>query len=96
MKTMIKTSKPRRDGMVRVTFALPVDEPAAAVSVVGDFNDWDPYANPLRIRANRTRSASVTVPSGSTLRFRYLADGGRWFDDDTVSLGEGEDAIIAV
>lgn len=93
---MVKTSKPRRDGMVRVTFALPVEEPAFAVSVVGDFNDWDPFANPLRIRANRTRSASVTVPSGSTLRFRYLAEGGHWFDDDTLSPADGQDAIIAV
>lgn len=96
MKTMIKTSKPRRDGMVRVTFTLPVEEPPSAVSVVGDFNDWDPYAHPLKIRANRTRSASVTVPSGSTLRFRYLADGGRWFDDDSLSPDRGVDAIIAV
>jgi 1,4-alpha-glucan branching enzyme len=93
---MIKTSKPRGDGMVRVTFALPVAESAAAVSVVGDFNDWDPFAHPLRVRANQTRSAAVTVPTGSTLRFRYLADGGRWFDDETVSLGEGQDAVIAV
>jgi 1,4-alpha-glucan branching enzyme len=93
---MIKTSKPRRDGMVRVTFTLPAREPAAAVSVVGDFNGWNPFAHPLRNRANRIRSASVTVPSGSTLRFRYLADGGRWFDDDSVSLAAGEDAVIAV
>jgi 1,4-alpha-glucan branching enzyme len=93
---MIKTSKPRGDGMVRVTFALPVAEPAAPVSVVGDFNDWDPFAHPLRVRANQTRSAAVTVPTGSTLRFRYLADGGRWFDDESVSLGEGQDAVIAV
>jgi 1,4-alpha-glucan branching enzyme len=93
---MVKTSKPRRDGTVRVTFALPLEEPASAVSVVGDFNDWDPFANPLRVRANRTRSASVTVPLGSTLRFRYLAEGGRWFDDDTLSPAEGQDAIIAV
>ena len=93
---MIKTSKPRRDGTVRVTFMLPMEEPASAVSVVGDFNDWNPFAHPLRIRANRTRSASVTVPSGSTLRFRYLAEGGRWFNDDSLSLAEGEDAIIAV
>jgi hypothetical protein len=96
MKAMIKTSKPRRDGTVRVTFTLPVEEPASAVSVVGDFNDWDPFAHPLKIRANRTRSASVTVPSGSTLRFRYLADGGRWFDDDSLSTSAGQDAIIAV
>ena len=93
---MIKTSRPRRDGTVRVTFTLPMEEPASAVSVVGDFNDWDPYAHPLKVRANRTRSASVTVPSGSTLRFRYLADGGRWFDDDSLSPDVGEDAIIAV
>ena len=38
----------------------------------------------------------MTVPSGSTLRFRYLADGGQWFDDDTMSPEVGEDAIIAV
>jgi 1,4-alpha-glucan branching enzyme len=93
---MVKTSKPRRDGTVRVTFTLPAGDPVAAVSVVGDFNDWDPFAHPLRRRANRTRSTSVVVPAGSTLRFRYLAEGGRWFNDDTVSPADGEDAIIAV
>jgi 1,4-alpha-glucan branching enzyme len=93
---MVKTSKPLRDGTVRVTFALPAEHPEVVASVVGDFNDWDPFAHPLRVRSNQTRSASVTVPSGSTLRFRYLADGGRWFDDETVSPGEGKDAIIAV
>lgn len=93
---MVKTSRPRRDGMVRVTFTLPAEDPGAAVSVVGDFNDWDPFAHPLRRRANRTRSASVTVPAGSTLRFRYLAEGGHWFNDDTTSPADGGDAIIAV
>ena len=93
---MIKATRAGRDGSIRVTFALPADEPAGAVSVVGSFNDWNPFAHPLRVRANRTRSASVTIPAGSTLRFRYLADGGRWFDDDTLTPGEGEDAIIAV
>jgi 1,4-alpha-glucan branching enzyme len=93
---MVKTARIRRDGTVRVTFTLPAGEPAGAVSVVGDFNGWDPYSHPLRVRGNRTRSASVTVPSGSTFRFRYLAEGGRWFDDETVQPGDGADAIIAV
>ena len=74
---MIKTNRPGQDGTVRVTFALPADEPDGAVSVVGNFNDWDPFAHPLRRRANRTRSAVVTVPVGSTLHFRYLAEGGQ-------------------
>ena len=80
---MIKTTKPGRNGTVRVTFALPTDEPGGAVSVVGDFNGWDPFAHPLRRRANGTRSAAVTVQAGSVLRFRYLAEGGVWFDDDS-------------
>jgi 1,4-alpha-glucan branching enzyme len=93
---LIKTTRPGRDGTVRVTFALPTDEPAGAVSVVGSFNDWNPYAHPLRRRANRTRSVAVTVPAGSTLHFRYLAEGGRWFDDETLSAPDGQDAAITV
>jgi hypothetical protein len=34
----------------------------------------------------------VTVPAGSTLHFRYLAEGGRWFDDETL----GQDVAITV
>ena len=93
---MIKTSRPGRDGTVRVTFALPIDEPGGAVSVVGDFNDWNPHTHPLRKRANRTRSAAVTVQAGTTLHFRYLAEGGVWFDDDSVPIHNGGDAAITV
>jgi 1,4-alpha-glucan branching enzyme len=93
---LIKTTRPERDGTVRVTFALPADEPAGSVSVVGSFNDWDPFAHPLRRRANRTRSVAVTVPVGSTLHFRYLAEGGRWFDDESIPAADGRDVAITV
>ena len=93
---MIKVSKPVRDGSVRVTFALPASEPPGAVSVVGDFNNWNPFAHPLRKRSNGTRSTVVTVPPGSTLRFRYLAEGGLWFDDDSARGADGHGASISV
>ena len=93
---MVKTTKLGQDGMIRVTFALPDGEPSGAVSVVGDFNEWDPFAHPLRRRSNRTRSASVTVAPGSTLRFRYLGEDGFWFDDETVPMGDDQDATISV
>jgi 1,4-alpha-glucan branching enzyme len=93
---VIKTAKPGSDGTVRVTFALPADVPFGAVSVVGDFNGWDPFAHPMRRRANGTRSAAVTVRAGSTLRFRYLAEGGVWFDDETVPAPDGQGAAVTV
>jgi len=74
---VIKTSRPGRNGTVRVTFALPIDDPGGAVSVVGNFNDWNPHTHPLRKRANQTRSAAVTVRAGSTLHFRYPRRGRR-------------------
>jgi 1,4-alpha-glucan branching enzyme len=93
---LIKTTKPGQDGTVRVTFALPIDEPGGAVSVVGNFNDWNPFTHPLRKRANRTRSAAITVQAGSTLHFRYLAEGGVWFDDESVPAQDGQGAAITV
>jgi len=93
---LIKVDKPTRNGTVRVTFVLPATEPAGAVSVVGDFNGWDPHAHPLRKRGNGARSAAVSVPAGATLRFRYLAEGGVWFDDETAAPRDGQGATITV
>lgn len=63
---------------IKLTFSLDLDRP---VSVVGDFNDWDPAAHPLKPRTNGKRSAVVTLPPGGRHTFRYLADGGQFFDD---------------
>src|SRR5690349_22893515 len=93
---LIKTAKPGRNGTVRVTFALPREAPGGAVSVVGDFNGWDPFAHPLRRRANGTRSATVTIPACRTLHIRYLADGGIWFDAETVPHKDAHGGYIAI
>ncbi|MBL8932639.1 MAG: isoamylase early set domain-containing protein [Kineosporiaceae bacterium] len=76
---MIRRQPKGRD--VKVTFALPTDSSPDRVSVVGDFNSWTPGAHTLVKRTNGTRSVSVTVPQGAVYRFRYLAEGGQWFDD---------------
>jgi len=38
----------------------------------------------------------VTVPAGTRVRFRYLAEGGIWFNDETAPAADGQDASIAV
>ncbi|RCV47819.1 isoamylase early set domain-containing protein [Marinitenerispora sediminis] len=79
---MIKRGKPDKDGVVRVTFSLPPEEPPGPVSLVGCFNGWDPYAHPLTPRSNGRRSVAISAPAASTLHFRYLGDNGVWFDDE--------------
>lgn len=87
---MIKRSKPTA-GSVKVTFVVPLSDCEQPVSVVGDFNQWDPLATPLRKRSNGTRSASIDLSEGSAHRFKYLADGGEWFcDDDADDFVENE------
>jgi 1,4-alpha-glucan branching enzyme len=93
---LIKMAKTTRSGTVRVTFVLPAAEPAGAVSVVGDFNGWDPYAHPLRRRGNGARSAVVDVPAGATVHFRYLAEGGVWFDDESTGARDAQGACLTV
>lgn len=93
---MIKVSKAVRDGSVRVTFALPASEPAGPVSVVGNFNNWNPFSHPLRKRSNGTRSTVVTIVPGSTLYFRYLGEGGHWFDDEAAHEIGDQGAAISV
>lgn len=65
----------------RVTFALPAARPAGTVSVVGDFNGWEPGRHALVARRDGTRTVSVILPAG-VHRFRYLATGDVWFDDE--------------
>jgi hypothetical protein len=93
---LIKTAKPGRNGTVRVTFVLPRDVLSGAVSVVGDFNGWDPFAHPLRQRTNGTRSATVTVTAGRTMHFRYLAEGGIWFDDEAAPHKDARGGYVTV
>ncbi len=82
---------------VKVTFALPLhDDAPGRCSVVGDFNEWIPGSHELRKRTNGTRSTSVTVPRGTRLRFRYLAEDGTWFNDPDAPHRDGDNDVVVV
>lgn len=91
---MIRRSKVAKSDDVKVTFVLPQDEPAGNVSVVGDFNEWTPGTHVFAKRTNGTRSVSVTVPKGATVRFRYLGEHGHWFDDPDADRREHDAGVI--
>lgn len=86
------------DGSVLVAFELPAEVAATSVSLVGDFNDWSPEANPLHLLADGRFHTEVTLPAGQRSRFRYLIDGQRWENDwaadDYVPNGLGADDSV--
>jgi hypothetical protein len=58
---------------------LRLASPASQVSVVGDFNDWDPAATPLR-RDGGTWTVELHLKPGR-YHYTFLIDGRRWASD---------------
>jgi len=92
---MLRSTKVKNQAAYQVTFALPADDvPTGPVSVVGSFNGWTPGRHVLKPQRNGTCAVSVRLPAGDPVRFRYLADGGTWFDDPDVQDREGGDCLL--
>ncbi|MEV0992380.1 hypothetical protein [Streptomyces sp. NPDC049949] len=78
----------RKDG-TEVTFVLPGEDPPGPVSVVGDFNDWQPGVHTLQPRKDGKRAVTVALPAATTQSFRYLAAGDYWFNDESTEYRDG-------
>ncbi|AVZ71239.1 hypothetical protein SLUN_02300 [Streptomyces lunaelactis] len=77
-----------------VTFVIPADQPDGQVSVVGDFNDWQPGTHTFAARKDGTRAVAVTLPGEQQYEFRYLAAGDYWFDEDQADGHDGRNGIL--
>ncbi|KKO46076.1 glycoside hydrolase [Arsukibacterium ikkense] len=68
----------------KVTFKLSAAQLADAESValLGEFNDWDPQALPMKKSKKGDFSASLTLENDREYQFRYLVNGGTWLNDD--------------
>ncbi|MEV6397459.1 isoamylase early set domain-containing protein [Streptomyces sp. NPDC051907] len=84
----------RRKDDTQITFVIPPDRPCGQVSVVGDFNDWQPGAHTLETRPDGTRAVTVALPTSQRYGFRYLAAGDYWFDDDHADDHDGRNSIL--
>jgi hypothetical protein len=91
---VLKKSRSAASTTTTLTFFLPTTALDGPVSVVGTFNGWTPGLHPLRKRSNGTASTSVTVPAGETVRFRYLGENGRWFDDADADEVTADGSIV--
>jgi 1,4-alpha-glucan branching enzyme len=85
----------------RVTFRLPAEVGAETAALCGEFNNWDQAANPMKKLKDGSFSATVSLESGNSYRFRYLLDGERWENDweaDSYAPNEhgSDDSIVEV
>lgn len=73
----------------RVAFFLEAPQ-AAQVSVVGDFNNWDPAATPLtKGQAGRWETVVPLLPG--RYQFTFVVDGTRWVRDPSLPQALGDD-----
>ena len=67
----------------KVTFRLPgIAAPeAGTVCLVGEFNDWDVVANPMKKLKNGDFTTTIDLVPGREYQFRYLIDRSIWEND---------------
>ena len=86
----------------KVTFALAKGQAkeAAKVAVVGEFNDWDTVATPMRRQKDGSFSVTMDLETGREYQFRYLIDGEVWISDPEADryafspFGDCENAVV--
>ncbi|MFW5851663.1 MAG: isoamylase early set domain-containing protein [Bacteroidota bacterium] len=78
MKKSFSKTKPE----CKVTFQVPADILAGSkkAAVVGEFNDWNPEANPVRV-VKGAGSVSVALETGKSYQYKFIIDCERWEND---------------
>ena len=99
-KKLLK-SKP----VCKVTFRIPKDNAHefAKASVLGDFNDWNASANPMKkIKKDGSFSLTVDLETGKDYQFKYLLDGNYWMNENdadrqaTTHYGDSQNSILSL
>lgn len=72
-----------KSGQVKVDFIMSAEAAngAETVYLVGDFNDWDESATPMKGLKNGTFKISLNLEPDREYQFRYLVNGNQWHND---------------
>lgn len=98
IKKQFLKSKP----VCKVTFAIDAEQVdnAETVAVLGEFNDWNPEAHPMKKFKNGNFRTTIDLESDKSYQFRYLVDGKVWVNDAEADqfapagIAQEENAVI--
>ncbi len=100
LKKKYLENKPR----CKVTFSLPkkAAHSARTVNLVGDFNNWDEQATPMKKLKNGSFTVVLDLETGREYQFRYLIDSKTWENDWEADkyvrthLGDCDNSVVIV
>lgn len=79
LKKQVLKSKP----VCKVSFRVSKEMAAGAetVTIVGDFNGWDPIETPMSPLKSGEFIAVLELETGKSYEFRYLVGGEEWYNE---------------
>ena len=100
----IKKEYLKNSNICKVTFRLPkiAASNARSVCIVGDFNNWNIYASPMKRLRTGDYTATFELEPGREYQFRYLIDEVRWENDWNADkyvkspYGDSENSVVMV
>ena len=100
MKKQYLKTKP----ICKVTFRVPKEAAKAAetVHIVGEFNNWDIYATPMKKLKSGAFTVTLDLDRGREYQFRYLMDETKWENDWQADkyvptpYGNAENSVVVV
>ncbi len=78
---MLKKRYLKSKPVCKVTFYTAPELDAGNVALVGDFNEWDERATPMKPLKDGRFKATVELPVDQRFQFRYLVDRQVWLND---------------
>jgi len=64
----------------KITFNISAE--AENLAVVGDFNNWDSAATPLKKLKNGSFKGQINLDKDQSYEFKYIANGEQYFNDE--------------
>ena len=81
---MIKKKPVKKSKLTSVTFETDQFQSAATISLVGEFNDWEPASTPMKRRKDGSWSVTMRLaklPDKTRYEYRFVVDGKTWVPD---------------